>query len=241
LTPVNVAYSLSPGPGNLAAAPVNAGVYSVAARFPGSLNYNPGQSAAVPLIINKANATVVVTAYDLTYNGLSHTATVTSITGVNGETGATVGTVDVSNTAHTDSGTYSSDYWSFTGTANYNNIGPTNVSDTINKAHLTVTADDKTKVYDMSPYSPFTATLSGFVNGETDSGLRGLGALSGAPGFTGTALSAILPGTFTITPRVNTLSATNYDFPLDNLISGTLTITYGTCSGSTPGGVVLQP
>ena len=32
------------------------------------------------------------------------------ITGVNGETGATVGTVDVSNTMHTNAGTYASDY-----------------------------------------------------------------------------------------------------------------------------------
>ena len=43
-----------------------------------------------------------------TYTGLSHTATYT-ITGVNGETGATVGTVDVSNTTHTNAGTYTSD------------------------------------------------------------------------------------------------------------------------------------
>ena len=54
---------------------------------------------------------------------VSHTATVTSITGVNGETGATVGTVDVSNTTHTNAGTYAGDYWIFTGTANYNDIG----------------------------------------------------------------------------------------------------------------------
>ena len=57
-----------------------------------------------------------------TYNGIPHTATVTSITGVNGETGATVGTVDVSNTTHTNAGTYNTDHWSFTGTANYNDI-----------------------------------------------------------------------------------------------------------------------
>jgi hypothetical protein len=37
---------------------------------------------------------------------------------------------------------------------------------TINKAHLTVTADDKMKTYDRAVFSPFTATLSGFVNGK---------------------------------------------------------------------------
>jgi hypothetical protein len=111
---------------------------------------------------------------------------------------------------------------------------------TINKAHLTVTAGDKTKIYDMAVYSPFTATLSGFVNGETDSGLRGLGALSGAASFTGAATTAVNPGTYTtITPTVGTLSATNYDFT--PFVNGTLTITYGTCSGSVPGGVILPP
>ena len=66
------------------------------------------------LTVTKATATVVVTPYTVTYDGQAHTATVTSITGVNGETGATVGTVDVSNTTHTNAGTYSSDTWSFT-------------------------------------------------------------------------------------------------------------------------------
>ena len=61
-------------------------------------------------------------AVQVTYDGDPHTATVTSITGVNGETGATVGTVNVSNTTHTNAGIYNADFWTFTGTANYNNI-----------------------------------------------------------------------------------------------------------------------
>ena len=108
---------------------------------------------------------------------------------------------------------------------------------TINKAHLTVTANDKTKVFDNTPYSPFATTLSGFVNGETDSGLRSAGALSGAAAFTGDAISAYLPGTYTITPTIGTLAATNYDFTL--FTNGKLTITYGTCGGSVPG--ILPP
>ena len=78
---------------------------------------------------------VVVTPYTVTYDGNPHTATVASITGVNGETGATVGTVDVSNTTHTNAGTYSSDSWIFTGTANYNNIGNTTITDVITTAY----------------------------------------------------------------------------------------------------------
>jgi MBG domain (YGX type)/Immunoglobulin domain/Galactose oxidase, central domain len=210
--------------------------------FTGGANYND-QNGTVNDCIAKADATVVVTPYTVTYNGLAHTATYT-ISGVNGETGVTVGTVDVSNTTHTNAGTYNTDSWSFTGTANYNDIAATTITDTINKAHLTVTADDKTKIYDGAPFTAFTATLSGFVNGETDAGLRGTGDLSGAAGFTGTAVGAFLPGTWVITPTVNTLSATNYDFPTvptGYFVNGTLTVTFGTCGGSQMGGVILPP
>ena len=80
--------------------------------------------------VAKADATVVVTPYTVTYDGNPHTATVTSITGVNGETGATVGTVSL-NTTHTTAGTYSTDSWYLAGTANYNNIGTTTSSITV--------------------------------------------------------------------------------------------------------------
>ena len=46
--------------------------------------------------------------------------------------------MDVSNTAHTAAGTYASDNWSFTGTANYNDIAATTITDTINKANAVV-------------------------------------------------------------------------------------------------------
>ena len=60
-----------------------------------------------------------------------------TVNGVNGETGAAVGTVDVSGTTHTNAGTYNSDPWSFTGTANYNDQNGT-VNDCIAKANATV-------------------------------------------------------------------------------------------------------
>src|SRR5205814_492856 len=119
--------------------------------------------------INKADAVVVVTPYSVTYNGLSHTAAITSITGVNGETGATVGTVDVSNTTHMNFGTYSSDYWFFTGTANYNNIGNTTIADSIAKADAVVVVTPYTSPGTTYTGLPHTATVTSItgVNSET--------------------------------------------------------------------------
>jgi autotransporter-associated beta strand protein len=108
-----------------AADQTNAGTYAVTADFvpDDTTNYNTlSTQPAGNFVIDKADATVVVTPYTVDYDGTPKTATVTSITGVNGETGATVGTVTLTNTTHTNAGVYASDSWSFTGTANYNNI-----------------------------------------------------------------------------------------------------------------------
>jgi len=165
----------------------------------------------------------------------------TFLTGVNGENLA-IAYSSTGNTTTSNVGTYAITGVVSDGTgllSNYD-VTLTNGTLTVNKAHLTVTADDKTKIYDGAVYSPFTATLSGFKNGETDSGLRGVMALTGAAGFgPTTTTTAFLPGTYTITPIVGTLSATNYDFT--PFVNGTLKITYGTCSGSQAGGVILPP
>jgi hypothetical protein len=155
---------------------VNHGTYTITPTV-GSLsatNYDfpPANFVNGTLTIGKADATVVVTPYTsptTTYDGNSHTATVTSITGVNGETGATVGTVDVSNTTHTNAGTYASDYWFFTGTANYNNIGNTTITDSIGKANATVVVTpytSPTTTYDGNSHTATVTSITG-VNGET--------------------------------------------------------------------------
>src|SRR5207249_6319088 len=129
--------------------------------FTGTGNYNNIGNTTITDCIAKATATVVVTPYtcpSTTYTGLPHTATVTSITGVNSESGATVGTVDVSNTTHTAAGTYASDTWSFTGTANYNNIASTTITDSIGKA---------TAVVVVTPYTSPTTTYTGLPHTAT--------------------------------------------------------------------------
>ena len=152
----------------------DAGTYSTDYWFfTGTANYNDIGNTTITDSIGKANATVVVTPYTditTTYNGLFHTAPVTSITGVNGETGATVGSVDVSNTSHKDAGTYSSDYWFFTGTLNYNNIGNTTITDSIGKANATVVVTPYTHLtttYDGHEHTAEITSITG-VNGEID-------------------------------------------------------------------------
>jgi len=110
---------------------------------------------------------------------------------------------------------------------------------TVNRAHLTVTANDKSKTYNGASFTAFTVTITGFKNGET------VAVVSGSATYTGNAVGATLPGTYTITPQAGTLNAANYDFPGPSpgtyFVNGTLTIGYGTCSGPNPSGQIQQP
>ncbi|MCE5348065.1 MAG: gliding motility-associated C-terminal domain-containing protein [Bacteroidales bacterium] len=85
---------------------------------------------------------------------------------------------------------------------------------TVNKAPLTITAENKSKTYDGVVYTPFTVTYSGFVNSETES------VLDGALAYSGTAASAVNAGTgYVITPEG--LTSDNYSITFNN---GTLDI-----------------
>jgi len=76
--------------------------------------------ATASSFVAKATATLTVTPYTGNFDGNPHSATAV-ITGVNGETGATVGTFSAP--SHTAVGTYPNEAYTFTGSANYNNIG----------------------------------------------------------------------------------------------------------------------
>ncbi|MCG3147259.1 MAG: hypothetical protein PCFJNLEI_00698 [Verrucomicrobiae bacterium] len=137
-----------------------------------------------------------MTPYTVTYDGLPHSATVTSITGVNGETGATVGTVAL-NTTHTAAGTYSSDSWSFTSTGNYNNISVTTITNTINKATPTVTVTGATTFTDNStPQGPITYSTS--PTGDTGAATWTYVGVSGTT-YGPSSTRPSLPGSYTAT------------------------------------------
>ena len=105
----------------------NVGTCTATATTAGDANHT-GSSAVATAEITRATATIVATPYTVEYDGQPHTAAFT-ITGVNGQTGATVGTV-AHNTTHTAVGSYA-DTWSFTGTANYNSVGATPITNKI--------------------------------------------------------------------------------------------------------------
>jgi hypothetical protein len=89
------------------------------------------------------------------------------------------------------------------------------------QAPLSVTANPASKVYG-SPNPAFTATITGFVNGDT---AQTPGVLSGAPSFSTTATTNSPVGTYPITPSLGTLTSANYTFPAANFLAGSLTVT----------------
>ncbi len=105
---------------------------------------------------------------------------------------------------------------------------------TITPVALTVTADAKNRAYGASNPTA-THTLTGFVSGETEAGLRALApaALSGTPtltyAVTATAAAAA-NSTHAITAAVGTLTADNYTFTAGT--DGVLTITAAPLTGT---------
>ncbi len=182
ITGVNGETGGTVGTVTLPASQTAAGIYSDSWSFTGTANYNNISSTPITDTIGKATASVTVTPYSVTYDGSAHTATAGTVTGVNGETGATVGTVILTGTTHTAAGTYSSDSWSLTGGANYNNIAAQTITDTIGKATPSVTVTPYSVTYDGNAHTATAGTVTG-VNGET-------GATVGTVVLTGTTHTA---------------------------------------------------
>ncbi len=106
---------------------------------------------------------------------------------------------------------------SFTASASVGGVAtPATFSLTVNKATLTVTANNASRTYGAANPT-FTYTITGFVNGQTQS------VVSGSPSLTTTATLASPVGTYTITAAQGTLAAANYNF---TFVNGTLTITH---------------
>ncbi|MGE0076333.1 MAG: MBG domain-containing protein [Bacteroidales bacterium] len=181
----------------------NAGTYIITPQGLTSDNYTITFTDG-SLEIGKAALTVTAEDKSKTYDGSVYGVFTSTYAGfVNGENESALGgTLTYVGTATTaiDAGSYTITPQGLT-SDNYA-ITFMDGSLEIGKAALTVTAEDKSKIYDGSIYGVFTSAYAGFVNGENES------ALGGTLTYAGTATNAIDAGTYTITPQG--LTSDNY-------------------------------
>ncbi len=231
------ALTVTAGTGNtynivLPSTPLSVGGHSIQVAFAGTVTYKTSNTT-INLTVNQATSSVSGTTPTMTY-GQTGSSTITvagefSGAGIAVPSGtvtyaidggatqsatltsgsATISVPILSAGAHSIVLSYGGDtnYQSSTGTVNF----------TVAKAALTVTADNASKTYgDVDP--TLTATITGFVNGDTASVVNGSASLSAS----GTAGATRPAGTYTITPTLGTLTASNYTFTTFN--TGTLTV-----------------
>ena len=161
LGPVDITYNtLGGGP------PVHAGTYTATGTFAGNQNY-ASTTGTAQIIIDKANASINVTPYHVTYDGNAHTATGTA-TGVGGA-GLSAG-LNLTGTTHTDAGDYPSDAWSFAGGTDYNDASGT-VHDIIDKANASINVTPYHVTYDGNAHTA-TGTATGVGNAVLSAGLN---------------------------------------------------------------------
>ncbi|MEI6802566.1 MAG: MBG domain-containing protein [Burkholderiales bacterium] len=185
----------------------NAGNYTIS-YVNGSLTVTPA-----PLTVTASNASKTYDGHaysggnGVTYSGLVNNEGASVLGGTLGFAGSSQGATNVGSFTITPQGLTSGNY----------TLSFVEGKLTINKAHLTVTADDASRIVGQA--NPvFTATLSGFVNNETPgtAGVSGSAVLSAAADLTTPV------GTTPIVVKQGSLAAGNYDF--SNFKDGTLTI-----------------
>jgi hypothetical protein len=136
---------------------INANSYptGVSVGFTGDATFL-ASSATNTLTVNKADANIVVTSYNVPFDGNSHTTTGTA-TGVSNES---LNGLDLSATTHTNAANYSGDHWTFTDvTGNYNNASGT-VDDAISEVSSATKVTVGNATYDGSPHGG-TASVTG--------------------------------------------------------------------------------
>ncbi len=105
-----------------------------------------------------------------------------------------------------------------TDTTDYTTVTKT-VSIVVNKQSLVVTAGSQTVVFG-GTVAPYTATITGFVNGDTQAS-----SVTGAPSLTTTPASPTTVGIYPIVAAAGSLASANYTF---TFVDGSLSITKAT-------------
>jgi sugar lactone lactonase YvrE len=215
----SVVFTVVSGPGSVSGTNgsilsiTGAGTVIVAANQAGDTDYAPAAQTTQSIVVNTAPLSVTVNSGTKVYGAALPTFSGT-ITGlVNGDTLSA--TYSSTGTASSPAGTYPIAA-TLSGAA-LSNYSPTVTPGTltISKAKLKVTAKNASRPYNTANPT-FTNTITGFVNGDTQS------VVSGTASLTTTATLSSTVGTYPITAAQGTLSASNYTF---NFANGTLTIT----------------
>jgi hypothetical protein len=179
-----------------------------------------GNTASASLTVNPGSQTITFgTPSAYTYGDVPFALSATASSGLTVAFSVTSGPCSISGTTVTITGAGSCVIAATQGgDANYSAATAVSRTLAVNKAMLTVTANDASKVVG-APLPTFAATISGYVNGDTSA------VVTGAPSFSPTATASSSVGSYPIMVTAGTLAATNYAF---TFVNGTLTVTVGT-------------
>ena len=186
----------------------------------GSTNYNFTFVNGTLTVVNKPTLTVTAVNQTKAYGSANPTLTVSYSGFLSGDNAGNSlsGSPNISTTATNTStpGTYTIRVTQGNLSSSKYNFAFVNGTLTVTKAVLTVTADNKSKLYGTANPS-LTYTMSGFVLGQTS----GSSGITGNPSLSTTATTTTSVGTYPITITNGTLSSSRYSF---NFVNGTLTI-----------------
>ena len=177
------------------------------------------------LTVNKATLTVSADNVTKAYGAANPALTVSYGGFVNGDTAASLTTPPTVSTTATPTSAVGTYPITVSGavSANYT-ISYVPGMLTVNKAAVTVSADATARAYGAANPA-FTASYSGFVNGET----LATSGVTGAPSLTTPATPTSAVGGYPIVAALGTLAAANYSF---TFVSGTLTVNKATLTVS---------
>ena len=202
---------------SIATSALGAGLHTVTAVYSGDATY-AGNSKNASLTVAKAHLTVTAVAKSKVYGAAVPSLTPTFTGFVNGDTATVVGgAAKLTTTATTKSnvGTYPITVALGTLSAANYVVTPVNGTLTVTKAQLTVTAVNKTRKQGAANPA-LTDTITGFVNGDKST------VVKGKPTLSTTAVKTSPAGSYPIIVGLGSLSASNYSF---TLVNGTLTVT----------------
>ena len=193
-----------------------------------------GQSTTTVGLTSAPNPTTYGDA--VTFTATTATDATGTVTFVDQTTSATLGTGTVTNGVATMStntlaaGTYQV-IANYAGDAKYSAVSSTALTQTVNKAVLTVTASEATRPFDTANPT-FAYTTTGFANGDTAS------VVSGTPGLTTTTTLLSPVGAYPIVVAQGTMAAANYSFDFINgilrvVVSGSSTTTLSLAPATT--------